>query len=289
MKPRLPDRVGIALLMLVVAAPVGFSLGYALLYSIGAVGLLSEGITAEHWLAMLQRRELWTSLLLSLHVATTTLLFTTSAALALALLLRRPLERGPLSALLYVPLAIPGTVAAFLTFQLFVGGGLVERWVSALGATLGIATPSGELVPMVHDPWALGIVATHVALAIPFFALLFAELYRTEAVSELETLATSLGASRAQVLWRVTVPVLLRRASTNLVLFFIVVLGSFEIPLLLGRQTPQMLSVLTYRKFALFDLAERPEAYVLALIYTAVVFLLLALVRRLPQEGGSLG
>lgn len=283
MTPRLPDRIGLALLVVVVAAPVAFSLGYAALYSIGAVGLLSDGLTTEHWRAMFGRREVWSSLLLSLHVAVSTVLLATGIALALALLLRRPLERGPLSALLYVPLAIPGIVAAFLTFQLFAGGGLVGRWAAALG----LADGPGELLPLVQDPWGLGIIATHVALAVPFFTLLFSELYRTEGVEDLETLATSLGASHRQTLWKVTVPVLLRQGATNLVLFFIVVLGSFEIPLLLGRQAPQMLSVLTYRKFALFDLAERPEAYVLALLYTALVFALLALLRQRGRLTGD--
>ena len=41
-----------------------------------------------------------------------------------------------------------------------------------------------------------------------------------------------------------------------------------------------MLSVLTYRKYALFDIAQKPEAYILALGYAAVVLGLVALVFR---------
>lgn len=269
---RLLDHLGLALLALVVAAPILFSLGYAFLYSVGGIGLLSEGLTAVHWTAVVWSRDVWASFLLSLYVATATVLLTTGVALALALGLRRSLTHGPLALLIYFPLALPGTVAAFLAFQLFGGGGFLARVAVAVG---WLATPA-EIVPMVHDAWARGIVFTHVAIAVPFFTLLFVELYASERVGELVGLASALGASPWQGVRRVAVPVLLRASAANLTLFFIVVLGSFEIPLLLGRQSPQMLSVLTYRKFALYDLAEKPQAYVVALLYTALVFALLA-------------
>ncbi len=41
-----------------------------------------------------------------------------------------------------------------------------------------------------------------------------------------------------------------------------------------------MLSVLTYRKYSLFDIAQKPEAYILALAYAAVVLGLVAFVFR---------
>ena len=42
---------------------------------------------------------------------------------------------------------------------------------------------------------------------------------------------------------------------------------AYEIPLLLGRQSPQMFSVLTQRHFGQFDLGQRPEAFTLAVTY----------------------
>ena len=60
-------------------------------------------------------------------------------------------------------------------------------------------------------------------------------------------------------------------------------LGSFEIPLLLGPQSPQMISVLARRKFGLFDLEQKPQAFIIALLYTGlVVALLLVFLRRRP-------
>jgi hypothetical protein len=39
---------------------------------------------------------------------------------------------------------------------------------------------------------------------------------------------------------------------------------------MLGRQSPEMASVLIWRKYALFDLSQKPEAYVLALSFALI-------------------
>jgi hypothetical protein len=46
-----------------------------------------------------------------------------------------------------------------------------------------------------------------------------------------------------------------------------------------------MLSVLTYRKYALFDITQKPEAYILALGYTGLVLGLVALLFRARRLG----
>ena len=109
------------------------------------------------------------------------------------------------------------------------------------------------------------------AMAVPFFTLLFASHYDAAGIKELAGLARSLGASAAQITLRVAAPIILRRSILAVALVFITVLGSYEIPILLGRQTPEMVSVIIYRKYALFDIADKPEAYIIALMYTALV------------------
>ena len=63
-------------------------------------------------------------------------------------------------------------------------------------------------------------------------------------------------------------------------MYFIFLLGSYEIPLLLGVQAPQMLSVLTVRKLRDFDLHTQPEAYALAVLYSGFVLTWLYLLFR---------
>jgi len=86
-----------------------------------------------------------------------------------------------------------------------------------------------------------------------------------------------LGATRWQARQQVALPMLLSRGRPMILLTFLFNLGSYEIPLLLGRQSPQMFSVLTQRRFGQFDLMQRPEAFVLAITY----FLLVGLGLRL--------
>ncbi len=274
--------LGLLLFLAIAVLPIAASLFYALLYSVGLAGLLRTGLTAEPWLAVLRGGEVWESVGLSAAVAAAVVAATTILGLALALVFRGRLDRGLLGHALYLPLALPGAVAAFFTFQLLTGGGLAARVLLRLGL---LSEPS-RFLPLVQDRWAAGIVLTHTALAAPFFALLFARLYESERVEELAALARSLGASSRQCRWRVEVPLLLHAAGTNLALLFVVVLGSYEIPLLLGRQAPQMLSVLAMRKFASFDLSQKPEAFVVALLYTVCVTALIAgLFRRRRMDG----
>jgi putative spermidine/putrescine transport system permease protein len=260
------ERAGLPLFLLLAVLPVVLSLVYAALYGVGLAGLLSTGFTLEHWRRVVTSREVWASAALSVYVAASVVLATTLLALPLALGLRARLETGWLAPVLSFPLAIPGTVGAVLALQLLAGAGLLSRLGSRLGLTQGIlGFPS-----LVQDEWLIGVIATHVALAMPFFVFLFADLYRSERTAALLELAATLGASRRQGLARVTLPILLHAAAPSLLLLFILVLGSFEVPLLLGRQSPQMLSVLTYRKYGLFDIRQKPEAYILFLGFTVL-------------------
>jgi putative spermidine/putrescine transport system permease protein len=273
--------LGLLLFLAIAIVPLGASLLYAGLYSLGLTGLLNTGFTLGAWRRVLGGHEVWASLALSVGVALAVVALAAAGGLALALALRGrlgDLDRGALSYALYLPLALPGTVAALFTFQMFTGGGLVPRLLLRLGM------PAASYAAPVQDRWAIGIVLTHAALAVPFFALLFDKLHQSERIAELSTLAASLGASRGQRLRRVEIPLLLRAAASNLALLFVVVLGSYEIPLLLGRQAPQMLSVLTLRKYALFDIRQKPEAFVVALLYTALVLGVIGVVFRREGE-----
>jgi putative spermidine/putrescine transport system permease protein len=267
-------RAGLALFVLLGVLPMVFSLGYALAYSTGLAGLLSEGLTGRHWGVLIREREIWASLGLSLYVAIVSVVLTIGIALPLALYLRRPIGYGALSYIIYFPLALPATVAAFLVYQLFSATGYASRILIHWGLIDGMA----QFPPLVNDPFGVGIIIAHTGFAVPFFILLFVEMFNSERLEGLSAVARTLGASRGQVIYRLQVPVLLKKGMTNIVLFFIAVLGSYEIPLLLGRQTPQMISVLTMRKYAMFDIQEKPEAFIIALLYTAIVLACLLVV-----------
>jgi putative spermidine/putrescine transport system permease protein len=277
MSSRSLDRIAVFLFVLLVLAPVTLSLVYAALYGAGLAGLFASGVTIAHWRKVIEAAETWASLGLSVSVAGAVVILTTAIALPLSLAFRKRLQAGYLAYALTLPLAIPGTVAGLLGMQLLGGAGLVSRICFHLGLSGGVA----DFPPLIQDPWAIGIVITHFFLAVPFFVFLFAEIHASERIGPLCELAAMLGARSSQSLRRVALPILLRQARPTLALLFVVVLASFEIPLMLGRQAPQMASVLIWRKYALFDVSQKPEAYVLALSFALIALAIAGLgIRR---------
>jgi putative spermidine/putrescine transport system permease protein len=276
------QHIALSVYVLVAALPLLLGVLYAVLYSFGFVGALSEGFTLKHWAWALGANEIIFSIGYSLYIALSSIVLSALLAMLLVMKYSDQLNAGPLSFSIYLPLAIPPAVAAFFSFQLLSGGGLLSRFLYQVGVIDSIqAFPE-----LINDPYGLGIIVTHVMLAFPFFTLVYLNVYRSKRIEELSQLAETLGAKSHQVKFMVVMPILLKGGLPTNLLFFVFVLGSYEIPLLLGRQSPQMMSILTLRKLERFDLATIPQAYVVALIYTLLMigFLILAYKRKLLKS-----
>lgn len=258
----------------IAVVPITIGLVYAGAYSVGLVGLISEGFTLAHWQQTLAGAEIWFSFATSAYVATATMLLTWLAALPVSLGLRTSLATGPLATAIYLPLALPMTVAAFVVFQLLTDSGLLAR----VAAALGLIDSPQAFGPLVHDPASIGVITAFLLITMPYFVLLLRQFYREEAVADLCHLTLTLGGTRRDCWRRVALPILWRRARIHSLLWWISVFGAYEVPLLLGKQSPQMISVLTMRKFQMFDLRQKPIAYIAALLYSFLVILVLWLV-----------
>lgn len=266
--------------------PVVVALGFMLLYSVGGIGLLSTGWTLRYWIQTLHESETWVTLGYSFAIGLASLVLALGLALGLQAALGSPLRRGPLRSLLFVPLAIPALVAALVSVEVFGNAGLLARFAHALG---WIATPN-DFPDLLFAPSGSGIVLTHVLLVGPFLLLLLDRLARHERVEDLALMARTLGASRWQAWCKVKLPVLLRAGMPTLSVYFIVLVGAFEVPLLVGASYPQMVSVLVQRKFAQFDLASKPQAYVVGSLYALLAMtLLMALFAWCGKRGAGGG
>ena len=271
--------LGLAFFLALTAVPLLAGLVYALLYSLGLVGLVQvqDGFTMEYWQEALGSKEVWISLGYSFYIASVSLLLSVGLALFLAVRWYQRFQHGFLTYAIYFPLAIPGMVAAFFVFQLMGKSGLLSRMSHGVGLTSSL-----EAFPdLIQDFWGIGMIYAHVMLAVPFLLILFLNLAKSERLVELGQLAATLGALPRQVVRKIWVPILLKRGFPTLVLYFIFVLGAYEIPLLLGRESPEMISVLIIRKHQKgFDIADKPEAFIIALVYALLVLLLLWLSLR---------
>jgi putative spermidine/putrescine transport system permease protein len=126
----------------------------------------------------------------------------------------------------------------------------------------------------------IGIILTHTLLAIPFFIIFLLGLYHSQSLENLKQLSFSLGANKNQTARKVLLPILLNKAYPTIILYFIFVLSSYEIPLLLGQQYPQMVSVFAVRKLQRFDLTDIPQAYVIISVYVLIVIVSLFILFR---------
>ena len=258
---------GVALLVFLVAAPVLWVAGYSLAYSLGGTGLLSDGWTLKNWTAAWGTGGLRASLLYSVVITATVTLLAGSGALGIVLLRPHLRRSAVILAALLLPLGTPSAVMALMTSQVLSPGGFLARLCYHAGL---IGSPT-QFPALVNDPWSVGMIVAQTSSALPLLTLFFLNAWSAAGADRYCRLAESLGAGRWQARCRVALPMLLRRGRPMILLIFLLNLGSYEIPLLLGRQSPQMFSVLVQRSFGQFDLRQRPQAFVLASIYLLLI------------------
>ncbi len=272
-------HLGLLAFLLLGFLPFLAAFGYALLYSFGLVGVVNKGFTIQFWQAALASGTFFTSFLYSAAIALVSVLMSVGGALWITLKFREYLNRGFLSMVTYLPLAIPGIVTGFFVLQILSKAGFFAR----VAHYFGWIQEASEFPDLVNDRLAIGMILAFISLILPFFVLLFLNIYKNERVEDLSILAASLGASSGQVTRRVFLPILLHKARILIVLYFIFLLGSYEVPLILGQESPQMLSVLIIRELKQFDLDKISEGYVVAVCYTILVSIT-ALVIFLPKR-----
>ena len=269
-----------ALLVLFAVLPLVAGLGFAVLYSVGLVGVLNNGFTGEHWMKIFGEGNVLQSFLYSAAIAVVSLLISVSLALPVSLRHHQSFRKGLLSYLIYMPLAFPGIVAAFFFFQFLTKSGVISR----LLYQLRIISSIDQFPDLINDTFGIGMITAHVFLSFPFFVLLFVNIIKTERIVEYQQLASTFAATKWQSLFRVSIPMLLQKALPNIILYFIFIFGAFEVPLLLGRSNPEMVSVLAVRKLQRFNLLDIPQGYAIAVLYTIFVFILLVFLFKVKSR-----
>lgn len=247
--------------------PLASGLVYALLYSYGLVGALSQGWSGNAWSQTLLDGGFWTSMGLSVGVATVVLVLATALALWLVFVLHKEMENPRFRFLFHFPLAIPPMVAAFVSFQWLGNSGMLSR----LGAGLQASDSPENFPVLINDALYLGVAATLFLGTFPFLFLVLHSHFKSANLLQISDLASTLGAKTGQIRRIVLAPILLRRAAPTLLLYGIFLLGAYEVPLLLGRQNPAMISMFIHQKFNRFNLSDLPVAYVATVLYALLV------------------
>lgn len=269
-------HISITIFILFAAVPVLLGFGYALLYSFGLTGILSDGFTTEYWEKTLLASEFWKSLGFSLFVALIVMTISLFFSIWIVISWTKNLYKGLLSYVTYLPLAFPAIVMAFFSFQLLSKSGFISRIVFNLGWIDDLS----QFPDWTNDAYGVAIIFSLCLLITPFFIILYSNLYQNERIAELKALAQTLGAHKNQITTKIIVPILLKKSAFTIMLFLIFVMGTYEIPLLLGRQDPSMLSVFIIQKLQKFNLADIPQAYAVSVIYILLIATLIAVVYK---------
>jgi putative spermidine/putrescine transport system permease protein len=260
-----------SILLVFIAGPVVWASGYATAYSFGGVGRLSTGWTTKHWQQTFNQSQIMGSVVYSLMISLVVLLLIITITFG-ALVAWPRIRFSKLFLLLsVVMMGTPALVLAQMVINTWGPGG----WVSRLVHHAGIIVLPSDFPTLVNDRYSVGVTIAITLSLLPLSLLYFSQLWDTARIDRCCQLAQSLGASDFGAMVHVALPMLINRGKAMLVLLLILVNGSYEIPLLLGRQSPQMFSVATQRLANNFDLSLKPQAYVLATLYFICVSLML--------------
>lgn len=271
--------IGPALAVLLSLFAGGLALG--LTQSLGyfpVVGLEDFGI--EAYREVLARPGFLRSLGLTVFVSVLTTALTVVLGFATALALRRRFRgRGFITFIYQLPLTMPYLVVAVGMMMLVSQSGLLARLLYHVGIISGTA----GFPVLVHDDWGVAIILVYMWKQVPFIGLIALAVLQSIG-ADYEELARSLGASPGQTLRHVLVPLVAPGLVPASIIIFAFTFGSFEVPFLLGKSYPSMLSVFAYRLYTDVDLATRPQAMATSIFIALCVLILVYLYRVVTRR-----
>lgn len=248
------------------------SLGY-----LPAAGLRDFSFSAYR--SLFQSRGFLRSLVFTLSVSLISTAGSVVIAVATALLLRHRLRGRRVLLFAYqLPLTVPYLVAAVGIMTLVSQSGLLAR----LAYHIGLIAEPAAFPPLLYDDLGIGIILVYLWKQIPFIGLVALAVLQSVG-EDYEEQARTLGATGAQAVRHVLLPLVLPGVVPASIIIFAFTFGAFEVPLLLGKRFPSMLSVLAYRQYVDVDLSSRPQAIATTIFIAVIVLVLVAIYRRLAE------
>lgn len=261
---------------LITTFPLLLGFGYSLLYSFGMIGLMNNGFTTEHWLKLIGSNDALLSLGYSVAIALGSLLFSLVPALGIAYLMLTTSSKTFFKKIMLVPFFIAPIVVGFLMYYILSSTGITAR----LMHLVGFISQADSFPILVNDTFSIGIFAAHLFLLFPLFTFLFLNIAKKEQIIELMNVAFTLGASKSTFIRRVFIPLLLKKATVLIALYGLFLFGAYEIPLILGKQSPRMVSIFITEKLTRFNLNDIAVGHAMAVVYTLIVFVIISLALR---------
>jgi len=216
----------------------------------------------------------WRTCLLCLSVAVLCVLLAYPVAYYLTTLRGR--RRYVLLMLLLVPLLMSYVIKIYAVRSILGGNGLLNRTLMAIGL---IDTPSMLFVFNLN-----AVLLTLTVLLIPFAVLpIFLSLERIP--QALHHASADLGASGAQTFWRVTLPLSLPGVVSAMSFVFVLAIGDFLTPQMVGGQSGFTFGRIIYSQFG--TAFNWPFGAALSVVLAAVVILAIGIGGRFGRQRGT--
>jgi putative spermidine/putrescine transport system permease protein len=264
--------------IILLAVPLGFvaALFFLPLARLFWQSVWDHGFTLKHYAAIAASPVYWRVLSWTLEIALTTslLCLVIGYPLAYALTLMPPSRRNLVLALVILPFWTSSLVRAFAWLALLGRGGIVNRILLDLGA---IDAP----LPLVFNATGMYVGTVHIMLPYMIFAL-YAAMQGID--RGLLRAAIALGASPSRAFLRIYLPLSLQGVAAGTLLVFVITLGFFITPAILGGLRDQTF-VMVIEKL-MNELMNWPLAAALSTILLVVTIALYLVFARLFGLGG---
>ncbi|HMJ88404.1 MAG TPA: ABC transporter permease [Candidatus Acidoferrum sp.] len=223
---------------------------------------------SEIWGA-LSRREIQYAIKLSLFSCTAAALLSILVGIPLGYLLSRECfpGKGMIDAIIDIPIVLPPLViglSLLILFQVKLGGKSIEEWFQAAGMPVTFQVPSVILAQF----------AVAAAFAVRTMRVTFDQIN-----PRAEQVALTLGCSRAQAFWRVTLPEARRGVFTAATLAWARSLGEFGPILVFSGATRMRTEVLSTTVFLELSVGSLRAAVAVSLLMIATAVVVLVIVR----------
>jgi molybdate transport system permease protein len=212
------------------------------------------------------------ALRISIIVVTFSTIIVGVVGVALAVLLAKYNFRGKevLDALLTLPLVLPPTVTGYYLLVLFGRRGLIGGYVYELTGRTIVFTLEGAILAAVVVSLPLMIKAARAGI---------------ESVDpEYERASFTLGKSRLETFWRITLPLARRSIVAGLVLSFARALGEFGATLMVAGNIPGRTQTMPMAIYEAMVSGDDREAQILAIILTAISLVAIYLTNRFSRS-----
>jgi putative spermidine/putrescine transport system permease protein len=268
-----------ALVVILILFAGGLALGLS--QSLGYMPIIGAyGFSLDAYLELLRNPGFLPSLLLTIFVSVTATGIAVSLALITALSLRKHFTGKKLVSFLYqFPLTIPHLVVAVGMMMLLSQSGLLAR----TAYRIGLIGDSSQFPILVFDDLGIGVILVYVWKEVPFIGLIVLAVLQSIG-SDFEEQARTLGANSWQTFHHVLLPLVVPGILPGSIIIFAYTFSSFEVPFLLGKSYPAMLSVLSYRLYVDVDLDARPQAMAMSVLIALFVLILVVFYRRVSQR-----